>query len=364
MHDEHAADPLTLLYRISMRTLRVVALSSCVCLIGALVYGCSSDDPVATSPGATPEAGTQPGTDGATTIPPPVGYTVPAGGGAVDVPTASGKMLTFEFPPSAAGKAIVLSATDAASIGWTAGDLSDVIKMEPDGTQFADPVLVHSSTGGVLLATFPTSATKTAPEWLALAADGKSSLLHHFSTLAVVNASCAYTNDVASSKCTNGATHLDLACDLPQLCSHVAVGCCAAPGAVANGCRFGSDALSFDTSAISSASSYCAAVDGGSVTDAATDAPTDASPVATADAGTNGNCSLPQFMANDAGAGNCTLTRTDGTAAIKMICTPSACHCYVNNTSAPYGADFGSGSANCGAPQLAQQQMVVNCGCP
>src|SRR5262245_28417622 len=75
-----------------------------------------------------------------------VHFSVPDKGGTVEVKTRSGETLAFDFPASAAGKDIALTPSDAASIGWTAETFRDVIKMEPDGTQFADPVLVRATT--------------------------------------------------------------------------------------------------------------------------------------------------------------------------------------------------------------------------
>jgi hypothetical protein len=283
-----------------------------------LVEGCSGD--VSTPSGAT--------------APTTVSYTIPQGGGSIDVGTPSGNKISFDFPASAAGKAITLTASDAASIGWSAADFHDVIKMEPDGTQFADPVTVHGSTGGIVVGTVPTSSTKTAPSLLPLAPSGKGALLTHFSTLVIANVACEYKAAASSPPCGQFApatTQLDLAC--PMFCSLVTASCCADPNGNST-CQFGNPGLAYQLSALpsSTAPAYCgldASVADSSVSDATlqdstvADAPDESSTE-------GGVCSVPQCQGND--TQSCTCQRSDGTTTYAMVCDQigHVCSCEAN----------------------------------
>jgi hypothetical protein len=273
-----------------------------------------------------------------------------------------------------------------------------------------------------MLATFPTQAQKTAPQWLQLSPDGMGALLHHFSTLAIVPASCPYVKQSGSPSCAAGGTELRLDCPLSQLCSNVAVSCCVDPGSSANSCDFGAANLQFGATAIDSGPSYCPVADGGqqdgstdagaadasagdtsvgqdsaSVGDSAVveasasdsaggpdtasvgdssagpdaasggDGAADATPPvdAAGDSGVNGTCGTPTYSQGNLGPGGCVVSRSDGTATIGMVCTGGTggyCQCYVNNT--PYGQSFDIGQSPCAVMNIAVQQMQAYCGCP
>jgi hypothetical protein len=425
-----------------MKSSRLASLVCAGWLVAVVIEGCSSDDNPGIGEGTGNDGGTVSVHDSATGAT-PTHFTVPPSGGSVDVATPSGTKLSFDFPPSAAGKAIVLTPTDAASIGWAASDFKDVIKMEPDGTVFADPVIVRPSSGGVMLATFPTKAEKSPPEWLALAPDGQGAELHHFSTLAVV-VGCDFSAEPSAPDCAGGGTALSMACVLPQLCSSVSVSCCVGANSATHTCEFGAASLKVAISAlVSGGASYCPGVDSGladssidsgpavdaspqdattidsgtsdsasadatggdssedsgtsdsastdsastdsastdsagddsassdgasSNDSASSDAGSDSS--SSADAGTdapsgaNGNCGTPVYSQANLGPNSCTVSRTDGTATVYMLCTASACQCYMNDTNHPFGQSFASGAIECPQAQLAEQQMIVYCGCP
>ena len=97
--------------------------------------GVDASGPIAPAPDSTtpPDAGVD-SSSGQT-------FTVPAGGGSVDVQGQSMK-ITLVFPASAAGKAITLALGTAADTGFPTGTFSDVIKLGPTGERFADPILV------------------------------------------------------------------------------------------------------------------------------------------------------------------------------------------------------------------------------
>jgi hypothetical protein len=409
----------------------IVVVATTSCSSSGLTGATSDHDASPTLDGATSEPdATAVAVDAAESGAPQanVTFTVPPSGVAVSVSTASGNTVSFGFPASAAGKTIALTAADPTSIGWTASDFADVIRMEPDGTQFADPVIVRPSVGGVMLATFPTSPQKTSPQWLQLSPDGQGALLHHFSSLAVVPASCPYTSQRNASSCAAGGTELRQDCALAQLCSNVTVSCCVDPSSTANSCDFGASNLQFGATAVGGPS-YCPQVDGGQVdggqdasmddgaadsavsdtsvgqdsattADSATEASAsdsstaqdsasagdsaadatssdasdsggDSAPPADAhayDSGVNGNCGSLSYTTGNLGPNGCIVSRTDGTATIYMMCmgaSSTSCQCYTNDSSHPYGPAFDIGSSPCGGQgQLAEQQMIVNCGCP
>ena len=350
-------------------------------------------------------------------------YTVPSNGGQVTVHATSELVVGFAFPASAAGATLTLTPVDPASAGWSTSDFATVIKMEPEGTQFTDPIVVTGPS--VLMATFPAAAGPTAPTWLPLAPDGSGALLYRSAALGVVPQSCGafgYAKDDTSCAQTysgNGVSYT-MTCALPHLCSAVTVRCCDGQGLLAD-CAFGSvDVAVTATPLASPGDAYCPVVDGGPAYDAGasldassadatstetsdaaadaaldaatTDAPSSEAPdgaldaatvddAATPDAGTgevldaapdapspdsgvNGNCSTATFAAGDAGTGTCTVQRIDGAATLLMKCTPTSCQCYADDTSHPYGASFGTGSSYCPQQSVALQLMISSCGCP
>ena len=197
-----------------------------------------------------------------------VTYSVPEGGGSVDVKTASGNVLTFEFPASAAGKTLTLTPSTATSIGW-GKQFDDVIRMEPDGTQFADPVRVKPSKKNLLLLSFPNQASKSAGEGLPLAASGDALELSHFSTLVVVppGSSC---NTNSGWEVINGAvecqafgaksTYVGFGCTDHAYCLKINAHCCALPGSTE--CQLG-DADLFLQYQTGTGPSYCGPSDAG-----------------------------------------------------------------------------------------------------
>lgn len=231
----------------------------------AVAQGCS-DDASQTSPGADAGAGS---------------FTIPAAGGTATVQVPGGT-IDFVFPASAGGKTVTLTLSDAAAIGWPADQFGAVIKMEPDGMQFADPVVVRPSSLDLLLFTFPTNATKSKPEALALGPSGDGLLLSHFSTLAVVKPtrSCdtrsGWTSTDSAPACASfgpASTRLTFDCTTDPYCARVTAHCCVTPGAQ-SGCPLGARDLALTYEASPNPPAYCGgAVDGGS------DAP-DAAPAA------------------------------------------------------------------------------------
>jgi hypothetical protein len=72
-----------------------------------------------------------------------VEYAVPSAGGSVMVSGKSGAQISFSFPASASGRMVTLTPTTASDIGRTDGQFAEVIRMEPDGSHFADPIVVR-----------------------------------------------------------------------------------------------------------------------------------------------------------------------------------------------------------------------------
>jgi len=171
-----------------------------------------------------------------------VNATIPAGGGNVPVALPSGQLVTFAFPASAAGKSVTLTPTDSTAIGWPAGQFSDVIKMEPDGTTFADPVVIKHASKDLLVLDFSSSGARGPGEGLPLNATGDGLLLEHFSTLAVVpsgkscDSSSGWNGTPDSANCANAGaatTSMDFACKGYNFCQIIQAHCCVLPGATA-----------------------------------------------------------------------------------------------------------------------------------
>src|SRR5688572_21573144 len=89
-----------------------------------------------------------------------VTYEVPVSGGTVEVMLPSGNSVHFEFPASAQGETITLTPENGESIGWTDGPFAEVIRMEPDGMQFADPIIITPSNKEALVFDFPSTGEK------------------------------------------------------------------------------------------------------------------------------------------------------------------------------------------------------------
>jgi hypothetical protein len=184
------------------------------------------------------------GDDETTVAPTGGGYTIPASGGSLDV-KAGDVTVTFQFPASAAGETVTLTAGSPGDIGWTATDFQGVIKMEPDGLTFSDPVVVTTDKPGSVIANFATSATKSQPEMLALGANGFE--LTHFSTLAISDIPSDWCDprdpwrdvDDAQQCASEGAntTWRFTNCYRTPMCVDIQESCCVAPGGTpADGC--------------------------------------------------------------------------------------------------------------------------------
>jgi hypothetical protein len=171
-----------------------------------------------------------------------VNATIPAGGGSVPVALPGGQIVTFSFPASAAGLAVKLTPSDSASIGWPTGQFSSVIKMEPDGAAFADPVVIKLASKDLMVLDFASGGAQGPADGLPLNATGDGLLLKHFSTLAVVpsgkscDSTSGWNGSADDARCaTFGAatTYLDFACKGYNFCQIIQAHCCALPGATA-----------------------------------------------------------------------------------------------------------------------------------
>lgn len=174
----------------------------------------------------------------------------PKEGGSVAVNLASGNTLTFTFPASAAGEVIELTPGTADDLGWPEGQFKDVVHMEPDGLQFADPVVLKPSQKDVLVFSYPTSSTKGPAEGLELNEEGDGLLLHHFSSLAIVPAgmSCdaesGWQGFEDSPRCADygeASTYMQYSCSANTFCLAIQAFCCTTPGSEA--CKLGDPML-------------------------------------------------------------------------------------------------------------------------
>jgi hypothetical protein len=137
---------------------------------------------------------------------------------------------------------VTLTPTDSTAIGWPAGQFSDVIKMEPDGTTFADPVVIKLASKDLLVLDFSSSGARGPGEGLPLNATGDGLLLKHFSTLAVVptgkscDSSSGWNGTANSASCANAGaatTSMDFGCKGFSFCQIIMAHCCVVPGATA-----------------------------------------------------------------------------------------------------------------------------------
>ncbi|HKP57565.1 MAG TPA: hypothetical protein VJV78_12630, partial [Polyangiales bacterium] len=175
----------------------------------------------------------------------PVKFAVPENGGAVEVPGMNGAEPTkFEFPASSGGMMVTLTPVAATEIGWPADQFAEVIRMEPDGATFAEPIVIRPASGDVIVLDFKSGAEKSAPEALPLNEGGNGFLLSHFSTLVVVPPakSCDLRSgwvvaDAEKSKemCKTAAypQYISFSCDVTPYCVSIEASCCAREGATA-----------------------------------------------------------------------------------------------------------------------------------
>jgi hypothetical protein len=187
----------------------------------------------------------------------PVEFTVPAIGGSVKVTGKSGIEVEFAVPASAAGKKITFTPTTAAEIGWSDHNFAEVIRMEPDGSKFAEPIIVRPSSKALIVLDFPSSPSKSAPEGLQLNPAGDGFLLYHFSTLVVFSPDydcesqegwiAADAREQAET-CTDPANPvmLKLNCLTHPYCLQIDAQCCAPMGATT--CDVASPTLSLSYS--------------------------------------------------------------------------------------------------------------------
>ncbi len=205
-----------------------------------------------------------------------VSYTVPKAGGSVRVVGKTGMIVDFEFPKTASGKAIVLTPVAASDIGWPTTQFAEVIKLEPDGSTFKDPIVVRPSTQDVIVLDFHSVAQKSGGDGLPLNASGDGVLLSHFSTLAVVptQSSCGKTSGwvigsaaQGSAKCKNPAfpRYISYSCSDTPYCVSIDADCCAPASATA--CQLGDVPLSLSYSPAAAGGSYpyCDQADSGVV---------------------------------------------------------------------------------------------------
>ncbi|HSC89206.1 MAG TPA: hypothetical protein VLC09_18115 [Polyangiaceae bacterium] len=217
-----------------------------ILLFSSLTWAaCSSDDP-GDSPGD--EVGGQggggaggEGTGGAGTL--SVEFTVPAEGGKVAVKSKTGTVLEFTFPASAAGKTVKLTPGESADLGWPAEKFGDVVHMEPDGLEFAEPVVLKSSKKKALAFSFPTKKSKSRGEPLELTEDKKAHKVKHFSSIAYLDDEngCekgpGWVSDpqLGLEYCYNepatSQNYLYFDCTTDELCGYVSASCCTIEGA-------------------------------------------------------------------------------------------------------------------------------------
>lgn len=206
-----------------MRKARVAVLVAFGALgVGGLVLqGCTGDDTTvepkkdsgtdATVPPPPPppppnEGG--PGGDAGDAGPTTINYTVPSGGGSVDVQGTT-QVIRLTFPASAGGVNVTISVSDPTAIGWGAGQFTDVLKLGPAGTRFADPVVVRPTSKSSLLFTFPDGTTKAPGEPVPYSATANGYLLKHFSALVLAPPGKYCDNEIYNDTPNSGRCDLD-----------------------------------------------------------------------------------------------------------------------------------------------------------
>lgn len=288
-------------------------------------------------------------------------FTVPAGGGSVDVQGATMK-LTLTFPASAAGKTITFATATSEDIGWPAGQFAEAIKLGPDGERFADPILVVPEKKELVAAllSFGDGATKGAASPVPLKADGSGFELHHFSTLVVVSAGrlCDSEghNDTPADAYCNGApngntTKRVVTCKGYSYCLNVSLTCCVAPGADAGGCTWADAPL------------------------LGTQTPTDSNggqyPYCEGDAGDwdggASGCLNPKLTYAFVGSTGCSAVRYECGAGYgepyEMQCDGGTCQCQIGGNSPVLGPSFAQGAA-CDNTANMRTHYVQKCNYP
>lgn len=221
-------------------------------------------------------------------VPGTVNFLVPANGGDVELPFGD-ETITFTFPASAAGENITLTLADAGDIGWDTDDFSIVIRMEPDGLVFDDPVIVTPSSGELIAMTFPqpedeNAPEQSAPEQLELASDGSGFELNHFSylTFGRLLSFCedrGITETPNHQLCANegaASTLRTFSCDKYRFCSHTEGYCCVEPGDASGAdCLLSSTGITYSFNHLADVTGdfpYCGPVgDGGDLPDGSGD---------------------------------------------------------------------------------------------
>ncbi len=224
------------------RWLGFFAMSTGVALVG--LQACGDDEVLRATPDASTD--TAPVPVPADTGPPDMKdggvdsgvqtFTVPSGGGSIDVQGQSMK-ITFAFPASAAGKAITIALGAAADTGFPAGTFSDVIKLGPSGERFADPILVKpekpNRVGSVL--TFAQSGMKGPASAALYNASTGSYEMRHFTALVIAppGKTCdseGATDSPDSGRCpADASTFRQLTCKGFSYCVVSSGSCCIDP---------------------------------------------------------------------------------------------------------------------------------------
>lgn len=183
-----------------------------------------------------------------------VSFTVPSAGGSFEV-AAGSVMLSFKFPASAAGQDITLTPTDPNDVTFPDPSLASafgmVIDMQPDGATFADPIEVTFSDGSFIAFDLKNGVLTPLP----LAADGKSVLVSHFSSLAVpltadlCESASPWTDYAAHQLCSTHAPATSMrnfGCKNYRYCYVLSATCCVDPSVSSNpddGCQLGDPGL-------------------------------------------------------------------------------------------------------------------------
>ncbi len=320
-----------------------------------------SDSAAPPTPGndASPGDGGAPGDGGGTVQ----SFTVPAGGGSIDVSGKSMK-LTFQFPASAAGKTITFEPKAATDIGWPAGQFAEVIKLGPDGERFADPILVKPENPKLVsaLLSFADGTGKGAASPVPLSADGKAFEVRHFSSLVVVSAgrlcdSEGYNDTPDAAYCATAVaghtTQRVTTCKGYSYCLNVSLTCCVDPTSDAGGCTWADAPL------------------------LGTQTPTDSNggqyPYCEGDAGDwDGGASgclnpKPAYAFKDAGCSTIRYECPDGQGAFnyryEMQCNGATCQCQYAGPNPVNGPSFAQG-ATCDNTATMRTAYVQKCNYP